>query len=295
MKIGIIIARFQTSYLHEGHISLIRYVKKRNDAVVIFLGSCETKLTINNPLDYESRQAMIHGLFPEVTVCKLSDTKYDSVWNNNLDLLLKKLYPDDDIVLYGSRDSFIQYYKGEYRSEVFQELPSISATRIRSGLHEYIKDDISWREGIIYASANKYPVSYQAVDVAIINFDKNEILLGRKLGESKFRLIGGFVDVNDDSLEAAAKREAKEECGDIETDAYKYLGSFRVDDWRYKKSHDKIMTALFYCSYIYGRVNAQDDINELKWFNISSLLSNDIEPEHHILIQRIRKELYDTL
>lgn len=291
MKTGIIIARFQSPSLHEGHVALIDYVRKANDKVVLFLGNTESRLTTSNPLPFDARMDMVKGIFPDIPIHKLPDTKYDDMWIARLDSMIEKTYPSDDICLYGSRDSFIKYYNGKYRTETFGEIPGVSATKIRSAIHGNIKDNEDWRKGIIYASAHKYPTSYQAVDVAIINFDTNQVLLGKKGGEPKYRFVGGFVDVKDESLELAAKREAREECGDIETDSYKYLGSFRIDDWRYRNSQDKIMSAFFCCHYIYGRVNPQDDISELQWFDLDALDESVFEPEHRILFHALCRHL----
>lgn len=291
MKIGIIIARLQCPYLHEGHMALFQHVIERSDKVVLFIGGSETRLTINDPLPYEARRKMVEESFPDITILKMPDTKYDEAWDKSIDKTIDDIFHYDDVVLYGSRDSFIDRYKGKHKVEEFPEIPCISATRIRSSLHGHVKDSVEWREGIIFAAAHKYPTSYQAVDIAIIDFYKGQILLGKKKGEPNFRFVGGFVDVKDDSLEMAAKREAKEECGDIETDDYRYIGSFRVDDWRYRKSNDGIMTALFCCHYIFGRVNPQDDISELQWFDLYNLNVDVLEPEHRPLYSQLIKYL----
>lgn len=293
MKIGIIIARFQTHCLTEAHVALIQHVQAYNDKTILFLGTNRAILTEYNPLNFESRKMMVQSSFPHVEVQELKDQKYNDVWIQLLDDKLTKLFPEDEIVLYGGRDSFMQIYKGKYATKIFPEIPMVSATKQREIIHKKIFDIDEWRQGIIYASANRYPISYQAVDIAIINFDKNELLLGKKLGELNYRFVGGFVDVADCSLELAAKREAREECGDIETDQYEYVGSFRLDDWRYRKAQDKIMTVLYCCHYIYGRVNAQDDIAEVKWFSLSTLKSTDFEVEHQSLFEALKKFLWE--
>lgn len=295
MRTGIIVARFQCSYLHEGHIALIRYAQSRNEQVVVFLGTTQTRLTKNNPLNYNVRKAMVLEQFPNVKVHEFPDQKYDTAWDSILDNTISELYPDGDIILYGSRDSFVDRYKGKYRTELFTPIPSVSSTRLRAPQYDYVESDPMFRQGIIYASGQKYPTSYQAIDVAIVDFDKKRILLGKKKGEPKFRVIGGFVDVEDESLEAAGKREVREEGGDIETDQYEYIGSFRINDWRYRGEQDKIMTALFCCRYIYGRVEARDDIFEVQWFDLSTLTADILEPEHEQLFTALKTYLTDIL
>lgn len=293
MRIGIIVARFQTPYLHEGHIALVKYVKERNDKVIIFLGTTVTRLTQNNPLDFETRKKMVLERFPEMIIHEFPDQKHNDKWNEELDKLIDNLHEGDDIILYGSRDSFINHYKGKYRTETIQEISNVSATRLRSDCNSVAQDTQQFREGIIYASAQKYPTSWQAVDVAIINFDTKQILLGRKAGEDRYRFIGGFVDIKDDRLEVSAKREVIEECGHIETAQYEYITSLRIDDWRYRKTEDKIMTAFFCCHFIFGHPEPQDDIAELKWFDLKTLVENYLEPEHHPLLESLKEYLWE--
>lgn len=291
MKIGIIIGRFQSPYLHEGHIGLIKYAIGKSEKVAIFLGCSDARLSVSDPLPYEARREMILDSFPGISVHRIDDAKYDSVWSDNLDRMIELEYPSCEIVLYGGRDSFARYYHGKHRVEDFTEIESFSATKIRSSIHGLIGRSAEWRQGMIYASASRYPVSYQTVDVAIVDSHKKMVLMGRKIGEPKYRFVGGFVDPADQSLERAAKREALEECGDIETDDYRYIGSFRINDWRYKNSQDKIMTAFFCCQYIFGRVNPQDDISELKWFDYS-ISMDDVEPEHHEMLRALGNSVF---
>lgn len=124
-----------------------------------------------------------------------------------------------------------------------------------------------------------YPVSYQAVDIVVIDKSLNEILMGSKWKDksctvikNEIRFLGGFVDPKDNSLEAAAVRELKEEAGpNLEISKPVYVGSFRVDDPRYRDSQDKIMSAVFVCERIYGFARGGDDIAVTEWINIEVL------------------------
>lgn len=80
------------------------------------------------------------------------------------------------------------------------------------------------------------------------------------------------MEPKDMSLEAAAKREAIEEVGDIEIADVKYISSIRVHDHRYRKSEHKIMTALFSSIYVFGCIEPRDDIDEVRWQSIDGLV-----------------------
>ncbi len=115
----------------------------------------------------------------------------------------------------------------------------------------------------------KYPTSFQTTDCVIVNRRAKKILLGRKPKKLKWCFMGGFVDPNDPSLEEACAREKREEAGiSLETTKPVYLFSFRVDDERYRKGEDKILTAVFLLEYLFGFAEAGDDIGEVAWFDI---------------------------
>jgi ADP-ribose pyrophosphatase YjhB (NUDIX family) len=145
-------------------------------------------------------------------------------------------------------------------------------------------------ETVLGGSADRiYPVSYQAVDVVV--FDKfdltktpRRVLMGHKwekfsgglkAPKQEKRFIGGFVDPKDTSLEFAARRELSEEGGaNLEVSQPKYVGSFRVEDPRYTDSPDKIMSAVFLTTYVYGYATAGDDIATVEWVDTEWLRRN---------------------
>jgi len=57
--LGVIIARFQSPYLHEGHKTLIESVKKSHNKTVIVLGVSPVLGSRKNPLDFHTREKMI--------------------------------------------------------------------------------------------------------------------------------------------------------------------------------------------------------------------------------------------
>jgi bifunctional NMN adenylyltransferase/nudix hydrolase len=282
--IGVIIARFQTPYLHDGHKALIETVQTKHGKTVIVLGVSPVLGSKRNPLDFHTREKMIKKEYPEAVVLPLPDHPLDTKWSGNLDQLLTNTFPGAAFSLYGSRNSFINYYSGKNPVIELSEHGTHSATEIRKSLKEKVMDSVEFRSGIIYAYANTYTKVYPTVDVAVFRNNKTEILLGRKDIDGKWRLIGGFSDPTDGSFEAAALRELVEECGDIQVTAMLYEGSFRVNDWRYKNEEDKIITTLFSTEYMSGEAIGSDDIAEVKWFLLGEVVqmihSNQTASEH---------------
>jgi len=297
MSTAVIIARFQTPYLHDGHKHLIEEIQKKHSKIVIVLGVSRVINTKKNPYDYNTREKLIKSSYNNVLVLPLADNPSDSVWSNNLDELLSTTFPTEKFSLYGSRDSFIQYYNGQLNTEELPAHGDYNSTEIRALYADKVGESEDFRAGILYSIHSQYTKAHPTVDVAVFRNDKTEILLGMKSVNKKWRLIGGFVDAEDSNLEEAAKRELVEEAGPLEVGPLTYELSHNVDDWRYRNEADKIITTVFSCDYIYGTPKAQDDIMTVNWFSVSDLSNlvknGEISPEHLPLFDFLIKK-YDV-
>lgn len=287
IDVGVIVGRFHIHELHAAHIDLIQSVLNRHDRVLLFLGNALIRNTLKNPLDFRARRAMISEQFPTVEIHYINDIPDDNTkWSKNLDKMIgEQLLPMQSVILYGSRESFIKTYNGKYAVCELEANTFVSATEVRRRVCNNYPPTKDYRAGMIAATAYRYPVAYQTVDIAVVN-DKNEILLARKPEEKKWRFIGGFSDPQSESLEMDARREVLEEAK-IDIDGIKYIGSTLIDDPRYKDEVDKIKTSFFVAKYISGRPEGADDVAEVKWININDLNKNDIEPLHHVLVDML--------
>lgn len=272
-KLGVVVGRFQTPYLTTGHKHLIDTASTESDDTLIIVGAHEGWASGNDPLDTHTRIAMLKQSYPSHTVLTLKDYSSDETWSHELDALVKNHFPDHVATLFGSRESFIPFYKGTLATKEVAALSDVSATNLRKEVLENLPHTDDFRTGIIYAHTKQnYPTSFQAVDMAIMHSTENKVLLGRKIGIDGWVFVGGFVDPTDESLERAAYREVKEEVGDIELAGIAYIGSFRIDDHRYRKSVHKLMTALFHATYIFGPIKAHDDLAEVAWHDVDTIV-----------------------
>jgi bifunctional NMN adenylyltransferase/nudix hydrolase len=271
--VGVIIGRFQTPYLHQGHKDLIERVVKSHKTTVIFLGVSPNKRSRRNPLDFEARRIMILQDFPGVSVLPLSDMKDDKDWSHNLDAKIKEAYSFASIRLYGGRDSFITHYTGSFPITEIESTLYHSATSLRDEAGHDIKESAAWRAGVIYGAYNQFPKVWATVDIAPIRYNVGaqpaDVLLARKPGEKEWRFIGGFSDPTDHDFERVGKRETYEEAN-IEVCDLTYICSQRIDDWRYKDDVDKVITTFFAATYTHGRPEPKDDIEQLGWFPIDN-------------------------
>lgn len=292
-SIGVIVARFQVAELTEGHKDFLQFVlDKGHNQNVIFLGVAPTKATRNNPLDYDSRRRMIEEAYPgEFTVLFQEDRYSDQEWSKELDESVAVIANGRDVVMYGSRDSFGKHYFGKYE---FCEVPQhvyCSGTDQRFLTGKTVQSSSDWRKGCIYATQNRYPTVYPTVDCAIFDDAKLEyIYMARKKNEKLLRFVGGFADPKDSSFESAAKREAAEETG-METEILGYLGSVKIDDFRYRGEVDKVITSFFAMKKIFGKPEAKDDICELRKVAVKDLRDSDIILEHRVLFSMLKEWL----
>ena len=298
-KTNIVVGRFQSPTLTEDQKNLLDYsLSTSRTRPTVVLGLSPLKCTAANPLDYESRKAMIEAAYPDSFNFKyIKDQNSDEVWSNNFDNIVSQCLnvfdAQDSFKILGSKDGFLDHYTGEYANN-FEEHTQTSYSSIVEQTKAYaknVKNTPEWRAGVAYAVSSQYPTVYPTVDCAI--FDKDDfkqIYLARKKDEKLYRFVGGFADPNDDSFEESALREAKEETG-LKCKNVKYLFSQKIDDFRYRNEKSKIITHMFSMVKENGRACANDDICELKLFNFNDLTEDMLQEEHRILLRRLKDKI----
>lgn len=280
--LGVVVVRIQVPNLHSGHHYLLQSVSAIHQKVLVVIGESEATFTAKDPLTFQIRASMVKSVYPNVIVNSIKDMPDDAAWSQSLDGIISRTCKDlgfDEVVLYGGRDSFLKHYSGTYRSFELPSVQAVSGTDVREAVE--VRDNEAFREGVIYATTHRYPTSYQTVDIAPLR--GSTVLLGRKARDGgKWRFIGGFVQPGDHSLEHAAWRELSEEAG-LSLRDFRYLGSMQIDDFRYPKGgKDAVMTAFFSVDAVDGEAVAGDDIEEVRWFELTEL-TNVIAKEHYLL------------
>lgn len=287
-SLGVCVVRIQVPELHSGHRYLLNTVTMLHENVLVFIGDTEARLTTDNPLTYEMREAMLKKMYPNVHVRRIMDQPDDGAWSAALDdeidevLWSLSITPREarPITLYGGRDSFIQYYRGEHRTFELPPIEPVSGTEVREAVD--MKDSPAFREGVIYASKHKYPTAYQCTDVAL--YVKGMLLVGQKKTDGgKWRFIGGFTQPTDTSLEHTAAREVSEEVG-LSVGSLTYIGSTKIDDYRYRGTNDSLMSALFLATEALGMYTPGDDIDDCRWMPLDEFKENCV-PEHEPLLK----------
>lgn len=286
---GVVIGRFQTPRLHEGHQRLLNYVRARHQRMLVLLGTTGAFPTPRNPLSFEMRAAMIAELIPDALIVPIQDHPSDAEWTKTLDALIASTFPSREAVLYGSRDSCVMGYAGRYRRHFVAPVPSPSGTEERHGATLRHSED--FRRGCIYATTHRFHLTYPTVDIAVLNTETRSVLLGAKFYEwPRLRFIGGFADMKDASWEEAALRELAEETTLTDVCDITYVGSATIDDCRYRNTGDGIKTSFFCVRYVSGTPSPCDDIARLAWVpytELRNVLADGHRPLGELLLKYI--------
>lgn len=284
--VGVVVGRFQVDKLHEGHVDLLNSVADSHERLIIIVGLSQCKCTVNNPLDFEARRAMLQDNYPDATIAYITDIHDNKMWSDDLNKILNTLIgPEQSVCLYGSRDSFLPYYHGPHNTKELVQTVFMSATEVRKQLSIRPKNTEDFRRGAIWAMSNQYPGPRTTIDVAIFSDDFTRVLLGRKKKEVEYRLIGGFVQSGEKFSETVL-REGKEETH-LDLENITYVDSYPIDDWRYRGERDKITTVLHTATIAGGKPEPDDDIHELKWFDFNEALIDQVVPNHAMLITEL--------
>jgi bifunctional NMN adenylyltransferase/nudix hydrolase len=316
-NIGVLVMRLQTTAPTRAHLALIQDVLDNSDQTVIVFGEAPIRLDHRNPLTAEARIRLLAPALPQgIEYLTLRDNRSDEQWSNNLDALLERSYPSDAnvITLVGGRDSFLNYYTGTHQSRVFAEIPGVSATDVRQQVYDkkYVPtNNADYIAGYMEGATSGFPTSYQAVDIALLVRAKDgasyRLLVGTREAGGLVRFPGGYTDPMLDQgrengelfLEGVGVRELFEETNvQLSDTQLEYVASFRVNDWRFRKSVHKIGSTLFAAIvdetkyHAMGQVlSPNDDLHDVAFVDLDSLDELGVTDEHRPLLRAVRRKV----
>ena len=280
--IGVVVARFQVPNLHDGHKDLINYVKSRHDKIIVILGLAPFQYTYNNPLDFRTRMYMLQSEYPDIKIGYIADCYSDEQWSKELDSIISKYVKNKDVILYGSRDSFIKYYSGQYKTEEYKPKIIISGTEIREKISEKIKSTYDFRVGVIHGVMNVPSFVIPTVDLLILR-DNKEILLGRKKNEDVYGFVGAYCYPKETIFDTAIRVfKEKLNVDNVDKHNLEFYDSFFIDDWKWKNEKQKITTSLIKLKSNYNNQTFEPNGNivELRWCSLKHFDLDDVVNHH---------------
>jgi len=234
---------------------------------------------------------MFQTEYPSFLTVPITDAQSDSDWSEEVDRLIKSIFPFSKVTLYGARDSFISHYRGRYQPwEVPQTVGNPSGTECREQTAATPLEKESFRAGVIYGIFNNPGRMAPCVDGAVLRKfqDIIQVVLIQKPGEKLWRFPGGKLEPDDDGLEAAVNREVREETG-LEVGRPVYVTSGNLPDWRAVAAGITIHSSLFALPYIYGAPRGGDDAAIAQFFDLYPIEESDMEVCHKKLLTKLQE------
>ena len=276
--VGVVPVRFQVPSLHEGHRFVLDYVLERHAIVLIIIGASYT-MTDRNPLSFEMRKMMVEQSYPRKFVIVSSDYSPSSYLKRSegIDQSITRRFPNHRAIIYGSRDSFIHTYKGKFETHEVPTVFSGSATQVRERVGVINSPD--FRSGIIYANLHRRFTVHPAVDVAILNRNSTKVLLvGKADEEGRLRFPGVFFNGDtDQTYEGAAIRCLMKELPDLKTTKPQLVGSMKIEDWRFRKTQDTVISLLMRARWVKGTPQIGSGVDSVEWVSRTQLEEKLIE------------------
>lgn len=163
MKIGIFIGRFQAPNLHNGYKYMLSELQINYEYYGLIVGS-SLKPNERNPLDFETRKSMLveYVYKQPLFIIELVDLNDNDKWTKELDKLIINSLAEttiqinkEDIYLIGSRDSFIPYYNGEFKTLELEQHGKYNSTELRTSI-KFNLISFNFILGFVYKWIEKY-------------------------------------------------------------------------------------------------------------------------------------------
>ncbi len=249
MNIGVIVGRFQSPYLTDGHRTLLQEAYKESDEVAIFLLNNEIPFSDSNPIPYDLREKMILDYvrreFKEKKTqfyC-LPDQKYASKLMFSIDQTLTAAHTNQaKFTLYGGDKSLAIQYQGIAEVKIVgTNYHSCTAKDARNEAYDLESINVNFLQGVIHALNYRRVVCHNyIVSILLYQDESGNIFCLAKNDTRLKKYIFPLTPVTSTygSYEEQSMAEMKKLLKDgVVTDG-SHIVSKRIDDWRFRHTSD---------------------------------------------------------
>lgn len=327
-KFCVFIGRFQP--LHNSHLEVIKQALTEAERLILVIGSCHAARNIKNPFTYEERKEMISTCLTADELSRISfvpirDYYYsDNTWVTQIQQAVNQItHGEQGVSLIGSYKDSSSYYIKLFPQWDFIPARSNKTWNATDVRRELFTHSLTWSQGIPnniarwidafkhrgyfqplveeYAFIESYkakwanvpfPVTFNTVDAVLIQ-SGHVLVVRRKFnpGKGLIALPGGFIKQNE-TLQAAAIRELKEETGIKVANVIltNSITDSKVFDHPGRSLRGRTITHAFCISLGYGElpeVRASDDAEQAFWLPLMDLgrLEDQFYEDHASIIQ----------
>lgn len=286
-KTALYIGRFQP--FHNGHLAVVKDMDQTVDIhrILIGIGSAQEYGSPTNPFSAAEREQMIKQSLTDIKkpweTFMIPDTHNDQKWLEVIRLLTPREYQ----VVYSNNPHVEGVFKNqgiEVRNPATDQ--SICGTQIR----ELIRNGGNWAKHLPQGSERflrrLFAKNELGVTVdTIINFQNQGVVLVKRRhnpDQGKWAITGGFLEVGQETLADASKRESNEETrAEVNITRKNYFGYYD-DPKRDARGH--IISHVFYADLAEGQLTAQDDAAEVRVFPWDQIPWEDLAFDHRQIL-----------
>ncbi len=118
-----------------------------------------------------------------------------------------------------------------------------------------------------------------AVDIAVMRHTDGKLLWsGKRRTTARLRFPGVFLDPSiDDSFEQAGTRCIGKEAPGVEIRHPHIVSSAKVDDWRYRRSSNRVISVLLYAEWKRGDPSVGEGVDSVEWVDMLQALPRLVE------------------
>lgn len=274
MNIGVVVGRFQTAFLTDGHKAVLKRAYDENEALIIFIAEETVPFSIESPLPYDVREGMLkeqlrlYGMGKLVQFYKLPDFKYASTISHVIDQVLIHKHGGtvNEFTLYFGPTAFLaDRYNGIAKVKVIDHvLTQTSSVRIRRSAYDMDAFNVSHHMGMIHAVGNRVPTPHLFICHIILHgmVDTNQGLLGLKKSEMKKLTLpldevsGVHNSPTDQAKDWIKKKFPQGVSGDT-----RLINALKIDDWRFRNSED-FAIYLVYLTRLFGATDIPEEFEK---------------------------------